>query len=74
MIKKTLTSIVFIFIFVFSCLSTYGQDTQKPQLFFVEDFVLKPSEIENFQETIKQFLNLFEEHNFKYPLKSYYYR
>jgi len=71
MIKKTLTSIVFIFIFVFSCLSTYGQDTQKPQLFFVEDFVLKPSEIENFQETIKQFLNLFEEHNFKYPVNSY---
>ena len=40
-------------------------------MFFVEEFVLKPSEVENFQEAVKQFLSFFEEYNFKYPVNSY---
>lgn len=44
----------------------------QPQLFFVEDFTIKPSQRANFQETIKEFIDLFKAHNFKYSVNSYW--
>jgi len=71
MIKKSFTSILFTCICFFAYIISYAQDAQQPQLYFVEDVVVKPSERGNFQEVVKEFLNYFEEHNFEYPVNSY---
>jgi hypothetical protein len=71
MIKKIITPYLFGAVSMYACTISLGQDAMQPQLYFVEEVVVKPSERDNFQETIKEFLNYFEEQNFQFEVSSY---
>lgn len=44
---------------------------QKPQLWFVEDMVVKPSKINDFEAVTKDFNAVFKKYGFPYPMNTY---